>query len=219
MKILVLSDTHLTEKFDEKKFNFIKKIITPVDQVILNGDFWDGYKTTFNNFISSSWNKLFPLLKSKKTIYIFGNHDQKRFNDKRASLFSQKQVDRYLLKTEKYNFVIEHGNKIYPFYDENTEIKTPLLIKLLFNIFERILIRTTGKLFFIIPIGRRLNRTMKDRFKEKYSADKILICGHTHSPEFNTKNNFINTGFIMHGLAHYLLLNEEKLEFKEEWYA
>lgn len=219
MKILVFSDTHLTHQFDQKKFLFLKRIISDADQVIINGDFWDGYKITFDDFISSSWNKLFSLLKSKKSIYIFGNHDQMRFCSRQMSLFSVKQVDRYFLKTKKYNFVIEHGNKIFPFYDENTDIKMPISIKLIYDLLEKTLIKISGNLFFIFPLGKQLNITMKNRFKKKYFKNEILICGHTHSPEFNIKNNLINVGFIRHGLAHFLIIDGEKIEFKEEWYA
>src|SRR3990172_1424130 len=70
MKILVFSDSHLTDKFEEKKFYFLKKIIRQSDFVIINGDFWDGYLTTFNRFISSNWSKLFPLLKLNKILTI-----------------------------------------------------------------------------------------------------------------------------------------------------
>jgi len=62
MNILVFSDTHLYLPFDQKKFNFLKKIISESGQVIINGDFFDGYMNKFDEFCKSSWNKLFPLL-------------------------------------------------------------------------------------------------------------------------------------------------------------
>src|SRR3990170_7877882 len=104
MKILVFSDSHLTDKFEEKKFDFLKKIIRQSDLVIINGDFWDGYLTTFSRFISSDWNKLFPLLKSKKTIYIYGNHDRESYIDRNAKLFSDLQTHSYRLKLNGKSF-------------------------------------------------------------------------------------------------------------------
>ena len=98
MNILVFSDTHLYLPFDGKKFNFLKKIISDSDQVIINGDFFDDYMISFDEFIKSPWNQLFPLLKKKKAIYIFGNHDQEKFSDKRLNLFSDVQVTSYKLQ-------------------------------------------------------------------------------------------------------------------------
>ena len=63
MKILVFSDTHLTDVFDAARFEAMAKMIDEVDQVIINGDFWDGYIIKFSEFIESGWNQLFPLLK------------------------------------------------------------------------------------------------------------------------------------------------------------
>ena len=72
MKTLVLSDTHLTDRFDERKFNFLRAIILPSDQVIINGDFWDSWFTDFDGFVSSKWSGLFLLLLKKNTIYLNG---------------------------------------------------------------------------------------------------------------------------------------------------
>ncbi len=41
MRILVISDTHLTHKFDQRKFEYLLSIISQADKVIINGDFWD----------------------------------------------------------------------------------------------------------------------------------------------------------------------------------
>src|SRR3989339_1338248 len=111
MNILIFSDTHLYLPFDEKKYNFLKKIIEKSDQVIINGDFFDNYMISFDEFVNSSWNRLFPLLKSKKTIYIYGNHDKRSFSDKRVELFSDIQAERYKIKTSNKTFIFEHGQK------------------------------------------------------------------------------------------------------------
>jgi len=71
MKILVFSDTHLTDRFDQGKFRFLQKIINFSDQVIINGDFWDSWFTNFDDFVNSEWRKLFPILLKKRAIYIW----------------------------------------------------------------------------------------------------------------------------------------------------
>ena len=92
MKILVISDVHLDNAFEKPKYRFLKKIIRRADRVIINGDFWDGYLVKFQQFIQSPWKSLFPLLKSKKTIYIYCNHDKKILSDKHTALFSDIQT-------------------------------------------------------------------------------------------------------------------------------
>src|SRR3982750_365904 len=95
MKTLIFSDSHLYGRFEETKFKFMWYLINSVDHVIINGDFWDGYIIDFNEFLATPWNELFPLLKERRSIYIYGNHDIVPPTDPRASLFSARQLDRY----------------------------------------------------------------------------------------------------------------------------
>lgn len=71
MKTLIFSDTHLTSKVHKKTFSFLEDLISQVDKVIINGDFWDSYKTSFDEFIDSGRKKLFDLLLQKDAIYLF----------------------------------------------------------------------------------------------------------------------------------------------------
>lgn len=68
MKTIVFSDTHLINKFEENKFQFLSALIASADSIIINGVFWDAYMVSFDAFIKSRWKDLFPLLKEKKTI-------------------------------------------------------------------------------------------------------------------------------------------------------
>ena len=70
MSIVIFSDTHLY-KFDPKKYNFLKKIISKAEKVIINGDFCEGFLMTFTEFVNSPWNKLFTSLRKKNNIYIW----------------------------------------------------------------------------------------------------------------------------------------------------
>lgn len=118
MTIIIISDTHLTNEFDQKRFDFLKKIILESDQVIINGDFWDGYFVEFKNFIESSWRELFPFLKAKRTVYIFGNHDRREWADEHVNLYSVEQKEKHELRLNERIFHIEHGNKIAPVPDD-----------------------------------------------------------------------------------------------------
>jgi predicted phosphodiesterase len=43
MKTIIFSDTHLTDQFDPELYKALENMIQEADQVIINGDFWDGY--------------------------------------------------------------------------------------------------------------------------------------------------------------------------------
>ena len=97
--------------FEQKKFDYLKKIINEADQIIINGDFFDDYMISFDDFIKSPWNQLFPMLKEKKAVCVFGNHDRQKFSDKRLSLFSDLQSSEYRLPIADYNLVFTHGQQ------------------------------------------------------------------------------------------------------------
>ena len=211
MKILVFSDSHLTEKFEDKKFNLLKKIIQQSELVIINGDFWDGYLTTFDRFVSSQWKKLFPLLKSKKTIYLWGNHDRKIFMDKNINLFSQFQTNVYRLKIDGKNFVFEHGNRLYPTIDE----KLPRSLCKYTTLIAGFLLQKIPYLKYIL---RRVAYLMKRKVQKELSQNEIFICGHSHWPEIDLKQRFINTGSIENGFAEYLIIENGDITSKKERY-
>ena len=132
MRTLIISDTHLTHRFDERKYYFLEKLISSYDHVILNGDFWDGYTTTFDKFVNSKWSGLFPLLKAKNAIYLFGNHDQERYTDERVNLFSVEQKKSHTIEIGIDTYHIEHGHVLEPGIDGILPIPRSLLYKYIF---------------------------------------------------------------------------------------
>lgn len=216
MKILVFSDTHLTDRFEEKKFNFLKKIINQVDQVIINGDFWDGYIISFDKFINSKWQTLFPLLKNKNTIYLFGNHDKKNYSDKRRSLFSTYQTNQYQQNIAGKNYLFEHGDRLAPSFDTllKTKQESPLAIKAEM-IFDWLIRKYRRR--FINLAYKRVNKTLKKRV-EKLKSKSLFFFGHSHFQEIDLKNNFVNSGLFRSGIAQYLIINNSKIIAKEYWY-
>ncbi len=113
-RVLIFSDTHLLSQFEPAKFEFLKQIIKQVDRVVINGDFWDLAGGNFSEFLASKWQKLFPLLKEKKTVYLYGNHDPKRLCDHRVELFSEQQAEQLWLKTGNRELLIRHGCYLAP---------------------------------------------------------------------------------------------------------
>ena len=53
-KILIFSDSHLSPRFNQAYFNKLANLIEQADQVIINGDFWEGYFYSFDEFLNSN---------------------------------------------------------------------------------------------------------------------------------------------------------------------
>lgn len=216
MKTLIISDIHLTHIFDEKKFLFLKKLFSSVDQIILNGDFWDGYITTFDAFVSSPWKKLFPLLREKNAIYIYGNHDQRQFSDKRIFLFSAVQKDNHLLTLNNQAYHIEHGHLL----QKTIDIAHPHSKRVLFLI-TSVLQSLEHILNFSGSPHQFILKKKNEEIKAKLKAMKFphwYICGHIHYAEIDEKNKFANSGLVQFGKASYLIVDSSGLSLRTESY-
>lgn len=218
MKVVVFGDTHLTKYFNKRKFNAIVNAIEGADKVIINGDFWDHNFITFDDFVNSRWKVLFPILLSKKSIYIHGNHDKKEYCDERVSLFSVNQVDSLRIALGNYNFHIEHGHRIDPhLMDKNPWLANKFTagIGLLFHVLEVLLL---GRRFF--SHGRVIDRNKKLKMwaSENLLKNEILICSHTHVPEIDLSSRFVATGAMFLGYAHCVSLEDNKISILEQHY-
>lgn len=227
MKILLFSDSHLRKRFEEKKFNFLTKIISENDKVIILGDFWDSSLMTFDEFINSQWKRLFPLLKERHAVYVYGNHDEKDKSDARVSFFSDLQTKQYKFEEGGRSFIAEHGDRFFknhllysltyggPF---RSFFMGRLFVTWQFVILEDLLTKVFGSKF-LAKRGLSFNKHIKKAFAKEFKNGEILICGHTHSAEIDLEYNFINTGLIRHGLGQYVIINDKDIELKEEWYS
>lgn len=221
MKTIIFSDVHLTKKFDKKKYLFLKNIINDADHVIINGDFWDHYITRFDQFVKSEWKRLFPDLKNKGAVYVFGNHDRKKWTNKNVSLFSEIQTEQYEFKNGSNNLIIEHGNKIIPSLDEKRIAKFSIrpinfAAAKTRNALERVGLYVLGNKYF--KIEKKANKKLKKHSLKNLKPHEILVCGHTHLAEFDLKNKFINTGLIRHGIGQYIKIENEKIELISQNY-
>lgn len=220
--VLVFSDTHLYLPFDEKKFNFLKKIISESDQVIINGDFFDDYMISFEEFINSPWNKLFPLLKNRHAIYIFGNHDQQKFSDSRFNLFSDLQVPNYSLTTIHYSLLFSHGSE----FRKTADLLVPKSFKPLVSfvirmahIFRQVMVNIFGRNFFRLRFAYR-NITTSQKAVKTIKDNEFIIIGHNHWGEVDEMKRFACDGAILYGFAQYLTIDSDtgKLTLHEKWY-
>lgn len=218
MKILVFSDLHLTSKFNQKKFDYLEKLFQNCDLLIVNGDFWSYYSCTFEEFLSSEWNKLFPLMLEKNTIYLYGNHDREHYMDHRKNLFSVKQSDSHEIDLHNKKFHLEHGHKLL----SNDSIKNERFISFIrrFRVDDYIKYPISGIIFrYIDPkvlqrfIGK-INIQMNRNFIR--SSDGVLVTGHSHLAQ--SSRDYINTGFIDKGLSWYLLIDQNDQNLLSEFY-
>lgn len=216
MKTLVVSDVHLTHVFDENKYLFLENLFSSYDRVILNGDFWDGFSTRFDRFITSRWSGLFPLLKNKGAIYLFGNHDIREYSDERTALFSALQQESFLMKENFTTYHIEHGHVLEPGVDGLIRLSRNFLkyVNFTAHVVENIFVRLGSPQNMII---RQANKGIKRKLKKKQFPHWYL-CGHTHVAEYDKKNKFANSGFIQYGRATYLTIDSSGVELKREKY-
>lgn len=208
-KYLIISDLHLSDKFEEAKYNKLVEIISQVDNVIINGDFWDGLLTTWDNFLQSKWNKLFPLLKEKNTVYIHGNHDPKKISDLRSILFANKDVNLLNININGNEYHIEHGNFITNGKFENNLHYTN-------NILNRLSYKLQDYFHYLIRhIFLRYKRIKLKKYSEK--SNKINIFGHTHVGEIDLDKHYLNSGLFCHGHLEYLIIEKKVTLVKQRF--
>jgi predicted phosphodiesterase len=216
MKILIFSDTHLSDIFDPKKFQYLSTIIQHADQVIINGDFWDMHACSFTSFIESEWNKLFPLLKEKHAVYIYGNHDLEEASDERRSLFSDTQSDTYTLHSGTSTFHLEHGHRIISIISEDWDKQknpNPHVVRILNTLQQNLVKARMARVIF-----QHYNKRIKKRVPTLLNEGEILVCGHTHCAEIDLNHRFVNSGLNHFGIGQYVIIEDGMVTSGEEWY-
>ena len=171
-----------------------------VDRIVVCGDFWDRYFCGFDEFVNSQWKEsLFPLLKSKNTFYIYGNHDPENLADSRVENFSKGQGRSLGIKIGDVDYNFEHGDRLYPFVC--TESK---LLGQLGHLFQTVGLKLFGQKFFSIFTVE--NRKVKRKWGDN---KKFLVCGHTHWGDVGDNYLILEpSGFGFYG---GLLIEDEKL--------
>jgi len=207
-KIIVVSDVHLTDRFNPGKFADLERVIGQADLVVLNGDFWDGFQINYPDFVESDWNQLFDLLKSKNTIYLYGNHDPQSYGD--GTEFSVAQSDRLVIRQKGVVFNFQHGNRIDPSIEDR--IHFPRWFLGLGNKLEGVMVMLLGKNY--LRRYRRGNQTMKIWKAHNIQPDEWLVCGHSHFAEVSLENKFANSGLANWGFVQYLEIENGAVSLK-----
>lgn len=222
-KTLIISDLHLNNSFDRELSHYIANLVRSVDQVIINGDFWDHYICSFDEFVASEWNQLFPILREKNAIFIYGNHDKAAFSDERVTFFSAKQVVEYTLHSGDKRFIIEHGNRIAPEMDD----KHPTLANLFDRFYPRFYFYMMKDLWatrfihrkFMYPKQEKLDVILQRYFSRLDDATVDgYICGHSHIFAASPTFKYYNSGYFFAGEAHYLIIEDGTISRHSEFY-
>jgi len=222
MKLLVLSDLHLEQQADKAKLRALEKLLIQVDRVIINGDFWDRYLTTFDQFVKSDWAKLFPLLKQKHTVYLFGNHDPKQLTDKRINYFCTESGFDAEMKIGNRQYHFEHGHRLKPpswLLDSLAKFSYALTGR---HLTTQVLVWIQQQFISIFGInfyqqlhrGGNKNILSKWQKERKNQKNLILVCGHTHSAILNRKLRYINTGLCRFGYLQFLIICKQKISLE-----
>jgi predicted phosphodiesterase len=217
-RIIVLSDCHLDSRFDEHVFLKFKKIIEKADVLVINGDFWADSAGSFEKFITSKWQKLFPLLKAKKTYYIFGNHDMPILSDERIYQFCEWAGFRLKIKAGDISLHIEHGHLLSGNLVRNLFIafqRHPKLLKYVtfpYGLYENSAKFVTSRTRF--NLMKKLNTEFKTSRLWVSTEDEYFFMGHTHVPEFDVNARYVNTGLTHNGHFNYVEVYQNKINIR-----
>lgn len=216
MKTVVLSDTHLSAKFYSKKFDYLKSIIDGADKVVIAGDFWDGFLVSFDQFINSKWQELFPSLLEKQAVYLYGNHDLPEWCDERVSLFSVEHGMDTNLAVEGQAYHVTHGHTVFTSFEDKYPIlncKTSLQLGSKIDLIHKFL---WGSNF--LKEGSDINRPMSNWVNKNLEDEQILVTGHSHYPEIDLPNRFVNSGFVGLGYGNYAVIDGDGPRIVKERY-
>jgi predicted phosphodiesterase len=208
MKTLIFSDTHASHHLNLAQLALLRRVIHSADRVVINGDFWDRYITTFDTFVKSGWKELFPLLKQRKTIYLVGNHDIRESIDKRWRLFANRIEDSINLTIGSTTYHIEHGHgQAYSF-----NFYYPKLTRLFSRVYPYLDKIEQG--------GHVLSKVYQAYLRKAHDDHELLsyakahkqknlwhVFGHTHMQRRSVAEHYLNPGSFRCGVGNWLIID------------
>lgn len=214
-RIVVISDCHLSSQFDEDVYKKLIEIAKLADILVLNGDFWADSSVRFDKFITSKWQKFFPILLKKETYYVFGNHDMPLHSDERIYSFCKWAGFRLKIKAGDISLHIEHGHLLSGNFVRNILTifqKHPTALKyatLPFGLAEdsiRYFAQKTGS-----TVLKKLNMEFKISRLTVSKKDEYFLMGHTHVPEFDEETRYVNSGLTHMNHFDYIEIYMNKI--------
>ncbi len=178
MKRVIISDTHIGTKFykAEELLKFLKGV--ECDELILAGDIIDFIKIPV--FTERCLQIINQIGKSKRVIYVVGNHDESLLGVIGKKIFGIEFVKRYDFEEEGRSFRIEHGDA----YDKGA-LANRVFVKIL-SVIQNMLEFTFNFDFTTwwteIQIKKHKLRSIINILRHHPKID-VFIMGHTHIPE------------------------------------
>lgn len=211
MKTLIISDLHLRKAFDQNYFDILRQLFGQYENIILNGDFWDSYYLSFDEFLNSEWNQLFPILKSKNTIYLEGNHDFLYQMDDRVHEFCNEMKVKHKINWKDKTLVITHGHTF-----KKSKIQKYKFLKNSKYVFE--LLKFGNLILEKTPFDKILNnssaKSLKKEVLKSKKSSEIFIIGHSHIPELDLENGYVNCGFFKKDRS-FVVVDEDEIRLEE----
>lgn len=199
MKIGIIADLHLTEKFDINLYQDIISVLTQVDRIILNGDFVEGWSIDIKDFLNSKWNQLFPYLLEKNCVYISGNHDSPIIMSDYTKHFSKLFTDIYQIDLDNIKIILQHkplyvSDKLEKLLRFRKFVKFIRKSKFI-NLYHKLSHNNAPYLKFLF--SKKTKNCQKAIYKwlsKNQVNDFLYIFSHTHYQEYIQKLNYVNTG-------------------------
>lgn len=209
-KVVIISDLHLGKKPNAVKLSQITKAVASCDKLIINGDLWEGFAYTMEEFLGFDWKSLFPLFKSKEAVYLYGNHDRDYRNNPQTSQFSVMAANQYEFVQNDTVFHVRHGDEFAPTLD----MRLPRIAYFYWVYeravaLERFFIKNFGKPF--LHVYRKDNEKMIAWKKSNLPEKDWLICGHSHLAMIDEGIRFANSGIFEPPVATYLSVENAKV--------
>lgn len=204
---LVLSDLHLTKRFEKGKEAYLTNLIKKYKNIVLNGDFYEAMLYSKQDLIKAGYGKLFKLLKSKNTYYLPGNHDPVEYSKPVAESFSSNIADFVKLNLGGFKYHIEHGHLLC----RNEKKPNPLRFKIKYYLFHPIQKYLPVSTFTVGSLWNR--KVLKSRhLHPQIKDDEILVCGHTHVKVFDLKKKYVDLGRTQFGSGNYAVIDEKGIK-------
>lgn len=208
---LVISDIHLGTDVShkDKVLEVLKN--NNYENLIINGDLFDS--ESFHRYNKDDWkilNKIRKIAKTKKVIFIKGNHDPDV--DFLAAITGMELVDNYAFQINGVNFFAEHGDK-YDYYITHRPLITTFFTGLYYYIQKAKVQKLSRFLKRSSKSWIRAKDIVRDKFIQKHHKDAdVLLAGHTHySEEYHdakTNTTYINSGSFCDDVCSWIEIDE-----------
>lgn len=217
MSYLIISDLHLKPNDSYKKIDYLKKLFLKFKNIIIVGDFFEGYNWSFKDIIKNIYFKdLIKIISQKNCVYLIGNHDSCVLKELNIVKKYFKEFDfSYELKIKNQKFLFLHSHKIFPSIDEifklyylPKKITSILLNSIGYYKDHRLRALKYLKLKKIF-IEKDTKQLLEIIDKYYFKRNFWVITGHTHNPIILKDKKYANCGFVDYGFASYLTINNQ----------